>query len=83
VSLLLLQAYASILYLHMPEQFRIMLRGELVEHHSMAMDLKFTEYIIYKPQIGVTKDAANKEVLSKPFYVENYHDSGVFYLTLF
>lgn len=58
------QVYASILYLSMPPDFRILLRGLPVEHHSIAMDLKFTEYIVYKPQIGTSKEAANKEVHS-------------------
>ncbi|CAK9272829.1 unnamed protein product [Sphagnum jensenii] len=56
-----LRAYASILYLQMPPQFQIILRNLPVEHHSIAMDLKFCEYIVYKPQIGGNKDPINKE----------------------
>ncbi|CAM6026010.1 unnamed protein product [Sphagnum balticum] len=56
-----LRAYASILYLQMPPQFQIILRNLPVEHHSIAMDLKFCEYIVYKPQIGGNKDPVNKE----------------------
>ncbi|RRT54104.1 hypothetical protein B296_00038144 [Ensete ventricosum] len=47
-----LRAYSSILYLHTPEYFRIILRGQEVEHHSIARDLKFCECIKYKPQVG-------------------------------
>ena len=42
----------SILYLRMPESFRIILRGEVVERHNIADDLKYPEYILYKPQTG-------------------------------
>ena len=42
----------SILYLRIPETFRIILRGEIVEHHNIADDLKYIEYILYKPQSG-------------------------------
>lgn len=52
VMLEILQAYSSILYLHTPEYFRIILRGQEVEHHSIARDLKFCECIKYKPQVG-------------------------------
>ncbi|KAH7427145.1 hypothetical protein KP509_10G031800 [Ceratopteris richardii] len=54
-----LRAYASILYLQMPPNFQIILRGKVVEHLSIADDLKFTERILYKPN---TKDFNFKEV---------------------
>lgn len=57
-----LRAYASILYLRMPSNFQIILRGEVVEHLSIAEDLKFKERILYKPQIGNSKDLHCKEV---------------------
>ncbi|KAL2620199.1 hypothetical protein R1flu_000404 [Riccia fluitans] len=56
-----LRVYASILYLQMPPRFQIILRGQPVEHHSLANDLKFPEQIVYKPQIGNTKDPGSKE----------------------
>ncbi|KAL3701841.1 hypothetical protein R1sor_019863 [Riccia sorocarpa] len=56
-----LRVYASILYLQMPPGFQIILRGQPVEHHSIANDLKFPEQIVYKPQIGNTKDPGSKE----------------------
>ncbi|XP_002968723.2 protein MICRORCHIDIA 1 [Selaginella moellendorffii] len=50
-----LRAYASILYLRLPSGFRITLRGKLVVHHKIDDDLKFPEYIMYKPQVdGIT-----------------------------
>lgn len=57
-----LRAYSSILYLRMPERFQIILRGELVQHLSIAADLKFPEHILYKPQVGITKELGMGEV---------------------
>lgn len=47
-----LRVYLSILYLRIPERFNIILRGRVVEHHNIANDLKFPEFILYKPQCG-------------------------------
>ncbi|KAG8644062.1 protein MICRORCHIDIA 6 isoform X2 [Manihot esculenta] len=47
-----LRAYLSILYLRTPETFQIILRGRLVENHNLANDLKFQEFILYRPQSG-------------------------------
>ncbi|MCL7049651.1 hypothetical protein MKW94_008329, partial [Papaver nudicaule] len=47
-----LRDYLSILYLRVPEHFRIILRGQAVTHHNIADDLKHPEFILYKPQIG-------------------------------
>ncbi|KAJ8753618.1 hypothetical protein K2173_022859 [Erythroxylum novogranatense] len=44
-----LRAYLSILYLRIPDTFKIVLRGQVVVHHNLANDLKFVEYILYKP----------------------------------
>ncbi|KAJ6868974.1 hypothetical protein NC651_033913 [Populus alba x Populus x berolinensis] len=44
------QAYLSILYLRLPESFTIVLRGKFVKHHNLALDLKFQEFIVYRPQ---------------------------------
>ncbi|XP_016649408.1 PREDICTED: protein MICRORCHIDIA 6-like isoform X2 [Prunus mume] len=46
-----LRAYASILYRQLPEYFRIILRGRDVEHHNIASDLKYLQFIKYMPQI--------------------------------
>ncbi|XP_011046170.1 PREDICTED: MORC family CW-type zinc finger protein 3-like isoform X2 [Populus euphratica] len=45
-----LRAYLSILYLRIPENFTIVLRGKFVKHHNLALDLKFQEFIVYRPQ---------------------------------
>ncbi|PIN20254.1 MORC family ATPase [Handroanthus impetiginosus] len=45
-----LRAYLSILYLRVPQNFCILLRGRVVEYHSIANDLKFPEFILYRPQ---------------------------------
>ncbi|KAJ4712371.1 protein MICRORCHIDIA 6 [Melia azedarach] len=47
-----LRVYLSILYLRIPERFSIILRGKVVEHHNLANDLKYPEFILYKPQSG-------------------------------
>jgi hypothetical protein len=45
-----LQVYTSILYLRLPEYFKIILRGKEVERHCIAADLIYPECISYKPQ---------------------------------
>ncbi|KAL8225968.1 hypothetical protein R6Q57_018525 [Mikania cordata] len=47
-----LRAYLSILYLKLPETFAIVLRGKVVLYHNVATDLKYTEFIMYKPVEG-------------------------------
>ncbi|CAK9137579.1 unnamed protein product [Ilex paraguariensis] len=47
-----LRAYLSVLYLRIPETFCILLRGRVVEYHNIANDLKFPEFILYRPQSG-------------------------------
>ncbi|KAL8457872.1 hypothetical protein ACS0TY_035659 [Phlomoides rotata] len=44
-----LRAYLSILYLRPAENFGIYLRGRLVEYRNIANDLKFPEFILYRP----------------------------------
>ncbi|KAG2598389.1 hypothetical protein PVAP13_5KG358400 [Panicum virgatum] len=53
-----LRAYASILYLHIPDNFRIVLRGCDVEPHNIVNDLMYRECVLYKPQIaGLTESS--------------------------
>ncbi|CAO2165205.1 unnamed protein product [Urochloa humidicola] len=53
-----LRAYASILYLHVPDTFRIILRGCDVEPHNIVNDLMYRECVLYKPQIaGLTESS--------------------------
>ncbi|KAF9671629.1 hypothetical protein SADUNF_Sadunf12G0067500 [Salix dunnii] len=62
-----LRAYLSILYLKIPETFTIVLRGQFVEHRNLVLDLKFQEFIVYRPQTGGCKE---------PFWpVVSYSDS--------
>lgn len=53
-----LRAYISILYLRIPERFRIILRGQVVEPHHIANDLIYRECVLYKPQVGGVIEAA-------------------------
>lgn len=55
-----LQAYLSVLYLRIPESFSILLCGRVVELHNIATDLKFPEFILYKPQSGGRVEVAFK-----------------------
>lgn len=47
-----LRVYASVLYLKKLPNFSVILRGNRVEHHNIADDLKFPKVVIYKPQLG-------------------------------
>lgn len=51
--LLELQSYAAILYLRLPPCFRIILRGEDVEHHNIVNDMMMSQENIYRPLHGV------------------------------
>ncbi|KAJ3695645.1 hypothetical protein LUZ60_001022 [Juncus effusus] len=53
-----LRAYASVLYLHMPDNFKINLRGEIVEPHRIANDLMYRECIVYRPNVAGVIGAA-------------------------
>ncbi|XP_010477111.1 PREDICTED: protein MICRORCHIDIA 6-like isoform X2 [Camelina sativa] len=52
-----LRVYLSILYLRIPETFKISLRGKVVEHHNVADDLMHPQYILYKPQAAGSEEA--------------------------
>jgi hypothetical protein len=43
------QSYASILYLWLPDNFRMTLRGIEIEHHNIVNDLMLKKQITYKP----------------------------------
>ncbi|CAN6880004.1 unnamed protein product [Brassica oleracea] len=47
-----LRVYLSILYLRIPEAFKIVLRGKVVQQHNVADDLKHPQYILYKPHVA-------------------------------
>ncbi|WVZ76084.1 hypothetical protein U9M48_024086 [Paspalum notatum var. saurae] len=61
-----LRSYASILYLLLPYNFRMILRGREIEHHNIVNDLMLKKQLNYKPAdadmaargtIGFVKDA--------------------------
>ncbi|XP_072150127.1 protein MICRORCHIDIA 6 [Setaria viridis] len=52
-----LRVYASVLYLHLPDYFRIILRGQEIKRHSIAADIIYPECISYKPQICGRQEA--------------------------
>ncbi|KHN18442.1 MORC family CW-type zinc finger protein 3 [Glycine soja] len=54
-----LHAYLSILYLRIPESFRMILRGQVVKLHNIADDLKYTEFVLYRPQCGSSKEGVS------------------------
>ncbi|KAL3748193.1 hypothetical protein ACJRO7_009429 [Eucalyptus globulus] len=78
-----LRVYLSILYLQMPESFKIVLCGQNVEHHNIADDLKYIEYILYRPQtagfvegevvttVGFLKEAPNLNIHGFNVYYKN------------
>lgn len=51
-----LRVYASILYLHLPEHFKVILCGRVIEPHHIASDLMYRECIKYRPQVGVSTE---------------------------
>ncbi|GKE33133.1 microrchidia 7-like protein, partial [Tanacetum coccineum] len=57
------RSYASILYLRIPYNFRIILRGKDVIHHNIVNDMMMSQKITYKPAQpaadGVTKNDKN------------------------
>ncbi|XP_073159331.1 protein MICRORCHIDIA 6-like isoform X2 [Henckelia pumila] len=75
-----LRAYLSILYLRIPKKFFILLRGRVVEYHNIAGDLKFPEFILYRPHnvedsvtttIGFLKEAPRVNVHGFNVYHKN------------
>lgn len=66
------QVYLSILYLRVPESFSIILRGQVVVYHNIAMDLKFPEFILYKPHSGGCAEVGFKYCLCFVFFEKHY-----------
>lgn len=65
-----LRSYVSILYLRLPPNFRIILRGIDVEHHNIVNDMMMTQEVTYRPQgsvEGVPKDANMVAVVTVGF----------------
>ncbi|KAI3684514.1 hypothetical protein L6452_33738 [Arctium lappa] len=75
-----LRAYLSILYLKLPETFTMVLRGKVILYHNVATDLKYTEFIVYKPHnasvevvttIGFIKEAPHVNIHGFNVYHKN------------
>jgi hypothetical protein len=48
----------------MPENFRIILRGNVVEHHNIVDDLKYRQILRYRPQDKAKeKEFPHKDVI--------------------
>lgn len=58
-----LRAYASILYLRKFKNFKIFLRGKLVEQYNIADDLNYRELVTYRPQVSSMKEAVVETTL--------------------
>ncbi|KAM0826193.1 hypothetical protein ACQ4PT_069044 [Festuca glaucescens] len=52
-----LRVYASILYLRLPEHFKVILCGRVVEPHHIVNDLIYRECVEYRPRVGVSIQA--------------------------
>lgn len=51
-----LRVYSSILYLKLPQNFKILLRGVEVEPHHIVKDLMYIECIRYRPQVDINQE---------------------------
>ncbi|XP_028118752.1 protein MICRORCHIDIA 6-like isoform X9 [Camellia sinensis] len=74
-----LRVYSSILYLRVPQSFKIVLRGRVVEHHNIANDLKFPEFILYKPHGGNMEAVVTTIGFLKEAPRVNIHGFNVYY----
>lgn len=59
-----LRSYASILYLRLPPNFRIFLRGKEVEHHSLVEDMMMTEDITYRPMASLELSPDHEDMVA-------------------
>ena len=58
-----MQSYASILYLRLPHVFRMILRGEDIEHHNLVNDMMLKDTVSYRPQPGADGLPKNPNVI--------------------
>lgn len=47
-----MQTYASILYLMLPDNFQMILRGKKIDHHNIINDLMLKKQLTYNPTVG-------------------------------
>ncbi|KAL5699776.1 ATPase morc2 [Ranunculus cassubicifolius] len=72
-----LKAYISILYLRKFENFDVILRGKPVQHYNIVDGLKFTEVVMYRPQIGnATKEVSVRTEIGFVKEAPHLHVSG-------
>ncbi|KAI3796215.1 hypothetical protein L1987_38881 [Smallanthus sonchifolius] len=62
---LLQQSYAAILYLNIPNGFRIILRGKDVSHHNIIDDMMLAQKVMYKPTADGTKKNDQNQMSSE------------------
>ncbi|PHT63198.1 hypothetical protein T459_33007 [Capsicum annuum] len=76
-----LRAYLSVLYMRIPDHFCILLRGRVVEFHNIAKDLKYPEFIMYKPQTVGFKEGSVITTIGflKEAPVVNVHGFNVYH----
>nr|GMD33033.1 protein MICRORCHIDIA 6-like [Ipomoea batatas] len=76
-----LRAYLSILYLRVPENFCMVLRGSLVEYHNIANELKYRQCIMYRPQsAGVSEGEVITTIgFLKEAPLVNHHGFNVYH----
>lgn len=76
-----LRSYAAILYLRLPVDFRIILRGKDVEHHNIVNDMMMSQKVTYKPQPstadGIPKDANMAATVTIGFVKDAKHHIDV------
>lgn len=76
-----LRSYAAILYLRLPVDFRIILRGKDVEHHNIVNDMMMSQKVTYKPQPstadGIPKDATMAATVTIGFVKDAKHHIDV------
>nr|VDC79729.1 unnamed protein product [Brassica rapa] len=65
-----LRSYVSILYLRVPPEFRIILRGRDVEHHNIVNDMMHTNQITYRPKEGPGGQSNFSNLYSKDFFLQ-------------
>ncbi|KAE8736369.1 amyloid beta A4 precursor protein-binding family B member 1-interacting protein-like [Hibiscus syriacus] len=59
-----LRSYASILYLRLPTDFQMVLRGKDIEHHNIVDDMMLTTKIVYRPQIVPGKAPTSSDMVA-------------------
>ncbi|XP_050376689.1 protein MICRORCHIDIA 7 [Argentina anserina] len=76
-----LRSYTAILYLRLPSDFRIILRGKDVDHHNIVNDMMMSQKVTYRPQPnaadGIPKDANMAATVTIGFVKDAKHHIDV------